>query len=461
VTARLARATIAAALLFAAGWTLAANPVPPPPSPEPCREPDRPYAADFTTPALLSSPLHKVAPCAEIRGHMARFRLETLYGPLVANSLELLEIRVEELPALEQVYRITRSKMFLDAAGDATKRTMRTLGRVVLNPVETVKNLPRGAVRYVRTKWRDVKHRSVELSERARDRASDADDPFEDTPPIPGGEREPRPQRTEAQRNAQQARKATLDYIGYYRARRMWARRLGVDPYSTNPYLRAKLDEIGWAAFLGGEAWSQALDAATGGASRAIGYTSRIDSVVWDLKPEAIAERSRQRLTPLGCGTPKEIRRYLRNRAFNPSLQVAFTDEIVELAFVRGCADLIVLAGAAQNEIEARYLVNALRTVRAARTSRDEPLAARLVGAAIVIDRDPSASEPDLLLPLPVDRLRWTEATREFFDDPAFRVRDKTILIGGDATEAAMRGLTERGWHVVLRAPYENAPAYR
>jgi hypothetical protein len=39
-------------------------------------------------------------------------------------------------------------------------------------------------------------------------------------------------------------------------------------------------------------------------------------------------------------------------------------------------------------------------------------------------------------------------------------VKDKTVLIAGEASMTAQRKLTDRGWNLVLRAPYEGAPAY-
>jgi hypothetical protein len=34
------------------------------------------------------------------------------------------------------------------------------------------------------------------------------------------------------------------------------------------------------------------------------------------------------------------------------------------------------------------------------------------------------------------------------------------VLIAGDASMAAQRGFTERGWNLVLRTPYDGAPSY-
>jgi hypothetical protein len=61
---------------------------------------------------------------------------------------------------------------------------------------------------------------------------------------------------------------------------------------------------------------------------------------------------------------------------------------------------------------------------------------------------------------VPVDRLSWTEEVRDFLDRDEFRVVNKTLLVGGEASLGARRALAERGWNVVVRAPWPGAPAY-
>jgi hypothetical protein len=64
------------------------------------------------------------------------------------------------------------------------------------------------------------------------------------------------------------------------------------------------------------------------------------------------------------------------------------------------------------------------------------------------------------VLPLPVDYLTWSHDIGDFFDQSEFAVRNKTVLIAGEASMTAQRRLTERGWNLVLRAPHEGASEY-
>ncbi len=105
------------------------------------------------------------------------------------------------------------------------------------------------------------------------------------------------------------------------------------------------------------------------------------------------------------------------------------------------------------SELEARYLVNALHLIERHTRPHGELLA---VGAALAY-RPPDG---EMLLPLPVDRLSWTDDIAAFFYQPAFRLARKRALLGGDASMLAQRALAEQGWSLDINAPYAGAPAY-
>jgi hypothetical protein len=77
-------------------------------------------------------------------------------------------------------------------------------------------------------------------------------------------------------------------------------------------------------------------------------------------------------------------------------------------------------------------------------------------GAALIY----VAPNGKLVLPLPVDYLTWNPDIAIFFDRQELRSANKTLLIGGEASMLAQRKLTERGWSLEMRTPFEGAPAY-
>ena len=129
-------------------------------------------------------------------------------------------------------------------------------------------------------------------------------------------------------------------------------------------------------------------------------------------------------------------------------------DSLEKLNPQGGCNELVELAATTRSEVEARYLVDALNFIQHQPDTRGGTLS--VIGAALAW----RTSGGKLLLPLPVDYLTWSHDIDDFFDQQEFRSRDKTALIGGEASMLAQRQLTERGWNLVLRAPHGGAPIY-
>jgi hypothetical protein len=448
----------------------------------PCDGVDEVPVVDLVEPALLSGPLHRVRPCARIEGHMARFEIDTRFGPLVADSIGLLRVRVAELAAVEALERADLAVLAARSARSSAARSADAVARVASRPGEAMRELPAGALRFFQRRIDAVGDTARDATDRAGEQLTGAGEAYDRVSTRPGVVLAEPPTEPWWQRGGGRVWRLGKDWIGYGRTRRTWARRLGVDPYSSNPLLNQRMDRLAWAALAGDQAVGLAMGALSGGAQAALGAARRIDAMVWDLPPDDVRARNDARLAALRCGAA-ERRRFLRNGRFTPTLQTALVDALVDLQPTRGCVDVIELAAAVDVEVEARYLVDALGLL-AGLHQRDAELL--LVGTAPVlrvpVEPRPS-SEGDrertlhahstarresgaldalaaaaqatprfrLVLPLPVDRLEWTAGSAAFFDLPAFRVVDKQVLVGGDATQNALQGLTRRGWEVAER----------
>lgn len=415
--------------------------------------PDGLRAADVVPAPLLSGPHHQVDPCVTVDGHLVVLNLRSDHGDLQVVGLSLLETRVAELDVLDTLSRTSSLALAGRAAAASVGDAARAVGQVVRRPVATIEGLPAGLARFVRTRFGEAGRRLREIGDDAGDGLTGADEAYDRVVVRPGAT----PPATAAplpwwQRGTTQGGRLARDLIGYDDARRTWSQRLGVDPYTSNPLLDERLDTLAWAA-LGGE---QAVGLATGqlgtGAGNTLRYSTRINRIVWELPASEVAERNGQRLDALGCGG-LEMRRFLRNRGFDPTRQTALVDALIELAPAEGCLTLLELAAAIDAEPEVRFLADAMLLL-AAHGERGGEL--RLVGNTPVLALPPAGSgaasaairRDRLLLPLPVDVLTWTPETAAFFDEPAFRVVDKTVLLGGRATTQALRGLTRRGWYI-------------
>ncbi len=436
-------------------------------------------AAAIVQPSLLSAPNATVAPQATVHGYMARFALDTPFGPLAAESVELLAIRQAEIPAIETLERASRGAAFAHAFGEKFRKTGKSIWQVVSHPIGTVTGLPAGVARYFRKQVERWSGRAQSVGDRAAREFGADGDPFR-TPqapmsatraPLPGITA-PKPDKPWYGSVGKEIGREAKRQLDYGKMRREMARHLGVDPSSSNPLLRERLDTLAWAAVVGNFSGGAALDAVGGTAAEVMSVGGQLNALVWELDEDNLRERNRQRLARW-CSDEFALRQFLRRGGFNDSLRTALADELDALKPARGCNDLIEIGAGTRSELEARYLVNALRLMRrgAAQGSEIRRGAADgggqrhesahrgelfVVGAALAWRGD----DGHLLLPLPLDWLSWTADMGEFFAAPQFRVEDKTVLVGGEASTAAQRALAARGWHLHLRSPYAGAPDY-
>jgi hypothetical protein len=417
-------------------------------------------AAALVQPALLAAPNVHVAAQAQVHGYMARFSLDTPFGPLAAESVELLAIRQAEIPAIEALEQASRREAFAHALGDKFRKTGKSIWQVVSNPIDTVAGIPRGVARYFRKQLERWSGRAQSLGDRAARELGQDGDPFRGAQaplasaraPVPGSEPAPQKDRPWYGSVGKEIGREAKRQLDYNKMRRELARHLGVDPSSSNPLLRERLDTLAWAAVAGNLSASTALDAVGGTAAQVMDVSGQLNSLIWELDEENLREKNFQRISAW-CSDDFALRQFLRRGGFNDSLRTALADELDALKPDKGCNDLIEIGAGTRSELEARYLVNALRLLRASGAQRGELFVA---GAALAW----RGADGRLLLPLPLDWLSWTRDMGEFFTAPQFRHEDKSVLITGEASLRAQRALAARGWQLQLRSRYAGAPAY-
>lgn len=420
----------------------------------PALEPRCHAAAEVLEPALLSGPWHTVDPCVRVVGHLWRFELHTTNGRRVVDSRELLAIRVEELPAEAALAALGTPELGVRAFGARGYEHGQRLGTIARDPIATLRGLPRGVIAFFERRATKYAQRARRYGDRLRDAATGAGDVYEAPSARPGlarrGDRTRRSLRGKAGRELERQVRSELSFNA---TRRRWAQRLGVDPYTTNDVLRAELERVTWAAIIGETAADAAIAQLPGAMLAALDVAKDVHEHVWVAPPEDLARRNGERLMALGCSAIV-TRRYLRNGAFTPTLQIALVDALEALEPGDRCDEILELAEALRGEVEARYLVNALGLLdRWAPDTSHRAL--ELVGTTPVARLSPRSGArgaPELVLPLAVDRLQWNGATRAFFDQPALRVADKLAIVSGELSPRAARGLARRGWSVVERA---------
>ncbi len=430
-----------------------------------CAYENEPYlqAAALVQASLLTGPNFRVVPEVQVRGYMARFVIDTKFGPLTADSAELLAIRVDEIPALETLDRATRTGAFATALGARGRKTGEAVLHVVEHPVDSVVGLPMGVARYFGKKWDLWTDRAQAAADRSSKEFENKGDPYRapSGPMTAGRETPPDEVLTEHEKTSRawyaragsETEREAKRYLKYSQARHDMAKVLGVDPNSKNPILDEKLDELAWAAVWGNFSAGAALGEIAGTAAEVISWSGKLNQFVLTKTPEELREVNRRRLLNF-CSDDYAVRQFLRRGGFTDTLRTALAESLEKLKPQDGCNELIELGATTHGEVEARFLVDALKLIE---RQQDAIGGTLLVAGAAVGWRTPAGK---LLLPMPVDYLTWSHDIGDFFDHPEFANASKTALISGDASMLAQRNLTARGWSLSLRAPYDGAPKY-
>ena len=210
-------------------------------------------------------------------------------------------------------------------------------------------------------------------------------------------------------------------------APRPWRGQLGVDPYTDNPLLSAKLDEVAKWKRAGG----LAVSIGTGAASIWAGIAARTANLVWTQAPEEVRRVNEKRLSSLVPGaSAKDIRVFLDNPAFSPTTQTLLVDQLELLPVPRGRDSLVRLAGEMANHDQARFLVAATGLL-AAYHERVAPLASVESRGLLAVGMTPAGS---LILAVPVDCLAWTERLKEFGGSSDLQAGRREVLITGGVT---------------------------
>lgn len=275
-------------------------------------------ASDLLPASLLSGPHFTVSRDVVTEGYFHEFALTSDYGPFTALGRSTLETRVDEIRALGALDEVSKSAVFMKAAGGAVVDIGKGAARAVTSPVDTAKGIGAGVKRFGVNLGR-VGKRAVTTEKGADTGESSA----------------------EAAANA---------VLGVSSAMRQWARKVGADPYTTNLVLREALKSIAQVDAAGSIAAKMAVPIPA-----VVGTTATVGDLVWSKDPEELRKFNEARLTDMGVGSDAAAA-FLKNGWFTLSLQ---TRIIAALTAVRvpGATDYLATATSAESEHEAQFFV--------------------------------------------------------------------------------------------------------
>jgi hypothetical protein len=383
----------------------------------------------FESPPILKA--HQLAPASLLSGtgfHVdddvptdgltANFTIHTDLGTLQAHGLEMLRIRIAEVPAMIELQNTSKTKVFAQSVATNAVRPVVSAGQMILNPVETVKGLPGGVSRFFGR---------VGLGAQK----------------IAQATTEPEDAST-AEKSAEVGKRVgqtTRDVFGYEQERRELAKRLQVDPYTTNPILTEQLDDIALTAFRAHVGVTTAMSVFIPG-SIAITGTRIVSTWVWDTPKADLIVMNENKLE--GLGIPEHsITAFMRNSAYPLSVQVAFVENLTKVRGVPGVPDVVALASTAQSEDQARFLANALDML--VNYHQTQTPLTRIQAKGTIFGRDRAGV---VIVPVEADYVVWTKRAAYFANRPDLTAQKRAIWLSGRMSPLARKNFESLNWKI-------------
>jgi len=374
-------------------------------------------ATDLLPANALSGPGFSVQPQVPTNGAMGQYTIvadASVFrgnaGTYYVESLDLLKIRLSEIPAIAQLENISEAGVFTKALASSAERPVADAANMVMHPMDTVTGLPSGI---------------GEFFDRV---GAGAGQIYSSATSSPGS--------GEA---AGEAGNATLTALGYDQVRRDLARKLHVDPYSSDPILTKELNKVAWVMFSARMTVDVAMMAVPG--SMIITGVEFTDDLVYQVPKADLILFVRKKLHNLGL-SQAEIAAFTANSAIPLSLQVAAVKDPEGLGNIPGRHAAAVVLGNVMTEYQARFLVTSLKMIN--QWSQQQSPITRIQIPGVLVAHDQNGT---VIMPAPVDYVSWTQRIAGFATAPQLlSMQNRVLWITGKMTPLARQQLAANGW---------------
>ncbi len=340
-------------------------------------------------PSLLRGRDFEVQETVPVEDGRYHFTLETPWGEIPADGRAMLQVRIAEVNAIRNAKAMSKESQEMEGVKDSLKKTGKGLESLLKDPGGTIKDIPRGI-------GRSVKSMTDKNTRRA------------------GGD-----------------------------TRRGIAVAVGCDPETENPVLDKLLDELSLRRKIGSGLVSVAGFAATGGVATAVRgasalrTTAEMQETLRTTPIYKINENIRDELVRLRAPREK-VELFVEHKAFTTLQRLLFAEQYRQLAGVRDAFLLVDLALEARSQEDALELISAMSVLGEVR--RRSPL------ATLVVAEWPAARREDgsVVIVSPLDHTMLTPefkrqigGLREAYADAAIYYL-ATGRIAPDAAEALL-----------------------
>lgn len=361
---------------------------------------------------ILKGPLHEVREQVDIHGPHYAFVIDSQYGQITAQGMPMLRKVVREIYAIEALKKITRSQAFLDAAGDSALTPFAEVKELVMNPVDTITGIPKGAMKIINS--------TINTLTTGRSQYEDS---------------------------------YAQAFITVSKYKRRHAGTLGVDVYSSNPLLQLELDRLGWVEALGNWTPSVALIPFSGPgvmAYKAFSWTETLNRALVEQAPDVLRDDNERQLRKLGVslGLRKKL---LGHDFYSPRHATILVKALVEIKGVKGLDLFIEEAIKAESEVDA-LAFQQLAELLAGYHKKQQKLAEIFIHKGYPMG---ITDKKAVIAAFPLDYLRWTPYGKNLISDIVVktkqnkpRINQKHLWVTGAVSSLAKTNLQRLGFKI-------------
>jgi hypothetical protein len=333
-------------------------------------------------------------------------------GTYRVESLDLLKVRLSEIPAIADLENVSKTGVFANALAQSAERPVAAAANMVVHPMDTVTGLPSG----IGSLFGRVTMGAGEI-------ASSASNSFG------------------SGKAAGQAGNATMTALGYDQVRRDLAKKLHVDPYSSDPILTKKLNSVAWVMFSARLTVDAAMMAVPG--SIIISGVEFTNDLVYQKPKGDLIIFVQKKLQNMGL-SQEEIASFISNSAIPLSLQVTVVENLEALGDIPGRRAAAVALGNMMTEYQARFLATSIRMLN--QWGQQKSPITRIQAPGVLVAHDQNGT---VIVPAPVDYVSWTPRIAAFVTTPALlELHHRVLWIPAKMTPLARQQLEANGWSV-------------
>jgi len=388
-------------------------------------------ASEILPPELMKSDNHEVLEQVSNDCYWNSYIVHSTYGEYSVYSTRFLKIRIKELEALSVLKKTSSVEALARGTADTViVHPFRSAMNVATKPVETVKGVPGGIVSFFKNiyytgEWTVSVAKTV--GERAITHASGGEE----------GQNGP---------GISEDINAIADwYLGVGAGEREIARRLGVDPYTSNPLLAEEIKRVSKYERIGKLGISFAPIPSIPG----MGYVKDVNYYVWDKDPKELREFNKKQLIKMGIDEALVLK-FIDSPFYSPTYQTTIVLSLKELDGVNNREEILEDAIVAGNIQESQFYTNLVVLLTWFHLNHSSL-------KTIINHADITSAQTNdnrIITIIPADYLCWSEAIAEaanFHSEVMkdIQAKEKELWVAGKTSEMFDEKMKNLGWEVV------------